>query len=134
MIPGEEQQNSATAASRLMDLIKNMSDEEQRDLLQRLEKGDVENNKRVHPRKPYSVSVDCVTHQGTSRGTVQNISVGGLLLQPEDLSEFYFGQKILVNIPFPGHGKIVKMAGEVVRIDAMGVGVKFLTKTEQEDL
>jgi len=130
MITDDKQNDNTAVSTRLMNLITNMSDEEQGSLLRRLEGGEVE-DKRVYPRRPYTVSVDFVTAQGTSSGTIQNISVGGVLLQPGDLSEFYFGQEILVHIPFPGHEKIVKMPGEVVRIDAMGVGVKFLKKAEE---
>lgn len=127
MVTNDKQHDSGTVSSRLITLITNMSDEEQKKLLRRLEQGEL-GDKRAHPRRPYTVSVDLVTAQGTSSGTIKNISVGGVLLQPGDLSEFYFGQEIVVHIPFPGHEKIVKMPGEVVRIDATGVGVKFLKK------
>jgi Tfp pilus assembly protein PilZ len=109
-----------------------MSDGEQRDLLAKLEEGHIA-EKRAHPRKRYSVSVDYVTPEGLQRGALQNISVGGLLLQTNEISTFSFGQKIRLRIPYPNRPKYIQITGQIVRIDSQGIGVTFTRRFEVQE-
>jgi Tfp pilus assembly protein PilZ len=106
-----------------------MSDGEQRDLLEKLEEGHIA-EKRAHPRKRYIVSVDYVTPEGLQRGSLRNISIGGLLLQTNEISTFSFGQKIRLKVPYPNRQKYIEITGEVVRIDSQGIGVTFTRRFE----
>jgi Tfp pilus assembly protein PilZ len=132
MSSSDTQSNLSNVAARLIELITVMSDGEQRDLLAKLEEGHIA-EKRAHPRKPYSVSVDYVTPEGLQRGALQNISVGGLLLQTNEISTFSFGQKIRLRIPYPNRPKYIQITGQIVRIDSQGIGVTFTRRFEVQE-
>ena len=124
MASSEKQANRSGVAARLVQLITAMPARQQRDLLERLEQGNI-TEKREHPRKPYLVSVDYGTPEGMQRGSLQNISVGGLLLQTSEISTFSFGQKIRLKVPYPNRQKYIEITGEVVRIESQGIGVTY---------
>ena len=128
----DTQSNRSSVAARLIELITNMSDGEQRNLLEKLEEGHIA-EKRAHPRKRYIVSVDYVTPEGLQRGALQNISVGGLLLQADEISTFSYGQKIRLRIPHPNRQKYIQTTGQVVRIDSLGIGVTFTRQFEAQE-
>jgi hypothetical protein len=132
MSSSDTQSNRSSVAARLIELITDMSDGEQRNLLAKLEEGHIA-EKRAHPRKRYSVSVDYVTPEGLRRGALQNISVGGLLLQADEISMFSFGQKIRLRIPHPNRQKYIQTTGQVVRIDSQGIGVTFIRRFEAQE-
>jgi hypothetical protein len=127
MASSEKQSNRSRVAARLVQLITAMSPGQQRDLLERLEQGHIA-EKRAHPRKPYLVSVDYGTPEGMQRGSLQNISVGGLLLETSEISGFSFAQKIRLKVPYPNCQKYVEITGEVARIDSQGIGVTFIRR------
>jgi phosphoribosylaminoimidazole (AIR) synthetase len=132
MSSSDAQSNGSSVAARLIELITDMSDGEQRSLLEKLEEGHIA-EKRAHPRKRYIVSVDYVTPEGLQRGALQNISVGGLLLQANEISTFSFGQKIRLRIPHPNRQKYIQTTGQVVRIDSQGIGVTFTRRFEAQE-
>ena len=132
MTSSEKQSNRSSVAARLVELITDMSDGEQRDLLEQLEEGQI-TEKREHARKRYIVSVDYVTPEGIQSGSLQNISVGGLLLQTSEISTFSFGQKIRLKVPYPNRQKHIEITGEVVRIDSQGIGVTFIRRFEVQE-
>ena len=129
MSSSDTQPNRSSIAARLIELITAMSDGEQRDLLEKLEEGHIA-EKREHARKRYNVSVDYVTSEGLQKGSLQNISVGGVLLRTNEINTFSFGQKIRLRIPYPNRQKHIVVTGEVVRIDSHGIGVTFTTRFE----
>jgi Tfp pilus assembly protein PilZ len=132
MSSNETQSNRSNVAARLIELITDMSDGKQRDLLEKLEEGRIA-EKRTHPRKRYIVSVDYVTPEGLQKGALQNISVGGLLLQTNEISTFSFGQKIRLRIPYPNRQKYIVITGQVVRIDPQGIGITFTRRFEAQE-
>lgn len=132
MTSSEKQSNRSSVAARLVELITDMSDGEQRDLLEKLEERQIA-EKREHARKRYIVSVDYVTAEGIQRGSLQDISVGGLLLQTSEISTFSFGQKIRLKVPYPNRQKYIEITGEVVRIDSRGIGVTFTRRFEVQE-
>jgi hypothetical protein len=132
MSSSDTQSNRSSVAARLIELITDMSDGEQRNLLAKLEEGHIA-EKRAHPRKRYIVSVDYVIPEGLQRGALQNISVGGLLLQADEISMFSFGQKIRLRIPHPNRQKYIQTTGQVVRIDSQGIGVTFIRRFEAQE-
>lgn len=132
MTSSEKQSNRSSVAARLVELITDMSDGEQQDLLEKLEQGHIA-EKRAYDRKRYIVSVDYVTPEGIQSGSLQNISVGGLLLQTSEISTFSFGQKIRLKVPYPNRQKYIEITGEVVRIDSQGIGVTFTRRFEVQE-
>ena len=124
MTSSEKQSSRSSVAARLIELITAMSDGEQRDLLEKLEEGHI-TEKREYARKRYNVSVDYFTSEGLQKGSLQNISVGGLLLQTNEINTFSFGKKIRLRIPYPNRQKHIVITGEVVRTDSHGIGVTF---------
>lgn len=132
MSSSDTQSNRSSVAARLIELITDMSDGEQRNLLEKLEEGRIA-EKRAHPRKRYIASVDYVTPEGLQRGALQNISVGGLLLQTDEINTFSFGQKIRLRIPHPNRQKYIQTTGQVVRIDSQGIGVTFTRRFEAQE-
>ena len=90
--------------------------------------------KRKHPRKPFILPIDYVTGDGTGRDLCRNISKGGLFFETGEFkSQLRVGQDILFNIPSKGRKKLLKIMGEIVRIEAFGVGVKFKKMINDEN-
>ncbi len=122
---------TTSTKNRLFELINSMSHEEQRKLLKELEERQSK-DKRRHDRKPYSMSVDYVANGHTKRGLIKDISVGGVLFEASEIGEsFSVGEEILLTIPYPDEKRYVKIRGEVVRIEAKRIAVKFKRKFRQ---
>ena len=82
--------------------------------------------KRKYPRKPFLFPINYITEDGTGRDLCRNISKGGLFFETGEFkNQLHVGQDILLNIPSKDRKKLLKIMGEIVRIEAFGVGVKF---------
>jgi hypothetical protein len=128
MPASDEKMPRSSVTNRLFELIEKMSDEEQRNLLNTLTEGQHE-DKRRYERKAYFTSIDYITDDRINSGLVQDISVGGLLLEPTEIGEsFSIGQELLLTIPHPNKEKATRIRGEVVRIEPRRIGVKFRRK------
>ena len=128
MSASDEEVPQSSVTNRLFELIERMSDEEQRNLLNTLEEGQRE-DKRRYERKAYFTSIDYITEDRINSGLIQDISIGGLLLEPAEIGEsFSIGQELLLTIPHPNKEKATKIRGEVVRIEPRKIGVKFKRK------
>lgn len=78
------------------------------------------------------MSVDYVANGHTKRGLIKDISVGGVLFEASEIGEsFSVGEEILLTIPYPDEKRYVKIRGEVVRIEAKRIAVKFKRKFRQ---
>jgi hypothetical protein len=80
-------------------------------------------DKREYPRKNASVYTIYETKMGDFRDFTKNVSVGGVLMEPETtlpLHEDIFMTFFHSNFIFP-----VRTNGKVVRIDQDGAGVQF---------
>lgn len=114
---------------RLFEIISDLPEEKQKDLLRTLEKRRRPDERRRHPRKPYSVSVDYVSTQGSGRILLQDVSVGGVQLLLKDFKiPFSPGDEILLHIPYPNSRKFIRKTGQVVRVTDKGIGVAFKGK------
>jgi len=118
----ETQLNKSKITTRLIELIKNMSEEEQRALLKELEERLFE-GKRKHERKPFLMAVDYSTQDHVYKDFIQNISAGGVFIQTN--MPFSVGQEVSLTFPLPNYQKHIKIIGEVIRTTPQGVGVKF---------
>lgn len=124
----ENQSNQSSLTTRLFELIKNMSEDEQRILLKELEKK-LSKGKRQHERKPFFMVVDYSAEDRVYKDFIQNISAGGVFI--ETRLPFSVGQEVSLSFPLPNYKKYIKIPGEIVRTNLEGIGVKF--KIDNED-
>jgi len=118
----EIQSNESDITARLIELIKNMPEDEQRTLLKDLEEKPFE-GRRKHMRKPFLMAVDYSTQDHVYKDFIQDISTGGVFIQTH--MPFTVGQEVSLTFPLPNYKKHIKVVGEVVRSTSQGVGVKF---------
>ena len=120
----EKSLQDPTVMHKLFQLISTMSDDERRILLKLLREGLLKNKcRRLHFMKALHAPMHYTTKGGTFRDFMQNISLGGLFI----LSRRNFSVRQGLGIPFtsPSIGKTIWIAGDVVRVTADGIGVKF---------
>ena len=118
----EIQSNESKITARLIELIKNMPEDEQRTLLKDLEEKPFE-GRRKHVRKPFLMAVDYSTQDHVYKDFIQDVSTGGVFIQTH--MPFTVGQEVSLTFPLPNYQKHIKVTGEVVRSTTQGVGVKF---------
>jgi len=110
---------------RLLEIINDMTDEEQQDLVKELEDRQSRDMRR-YERKSQSMPVEYVAQDHSSQGVVKDISVGGVLLETSEIGgSFSIGEDIILSIQYPNQEKYIKIRGEVVRIEPQRIGVKF---------
>ncbi len=110
--------------ARLMALISNISEGQQRALLSQLEAYQ-NGNRREHQRTPCFIPVDYATQDQVFKGFIQDISAGGVFIKPR--TSFSVGEEITLTFSPPNHQAPVRIKGEIVRSDQLGIGVKFKT-------
>jgi uncharacterized protein (TIGR02266 family) len=117
---------------RLIELIKNLSEDEQTSLLRELEEK-ISRGKRKHERKPFFMVVDYSTEDRMFKDYIQNVSAGGVFIETQ--MPFAEGQELSLSFPLPNYQKYIKISGEIVRTSLQGIGVQFKTVDhEQEEL
>ncbi|MBW1737036.1 MAG: PilZ domain-containing protein [Deltaproteobacteria bacterium] len=86
---------------------------------------------RENIRKPYNMVVDYVAQDRFCNDFIKNVSSGGMFI--ETRMPFLVGQDIILTFPLPKNRKHVKIAGEVIRTTAQGIGVKFKIANEDQE-
>ena len=124
------QSNESNITARLIELIKNMSEDEQHTLLKDLEERQFK-GRRKHARKPFLMAVDYSTQDYVYKDFIQDISAGGVFIQTH--MPFTVGQEVSLTFPLPNYQKHVKVIGEVVRSTPQGVGVKFKMADQKQE-
>ena len=121
--------------SRLLNMILEMTIEQQLDLLDKLDISGYE-GARKHARSylenPWVVLIDPEKEKMSHDYFVRDISRCGMFI--ETSQTFSVGQKIAIKFQVPASKKVFKIAGEIVRHQENGIGIKFkrwLSKTEQ---
>ena len=117
--------------SRLHELIRKMSKEEQQSLLAELEDR-LFKKKRRHERKSFPTTIDYSTDTASYRDFIKDISFGGIFIETSE--PFTVGEIISMTLLLPEYDKKIKIKGEIVRIDKQGVGVNFKTSQVQEEI
>jgi Tfp pilus assembly protein PilZ len=118
----EVEMKESDVMSRLMDLIKTMTEREREILLNTLKRKHFR-EKRKKPRKASPMLLDYAVRDRVCQGFIHDISVGGVFIETgESIS---VGQEILSIIPIPNSPKSVRIKGNVVRNTPNGIGVKF---------
>jgi hypothetical protein len=113
----------------LIKLIINMPQEKRLRLLNRIEDdalGEDPDLKRDEPRKAYDRTVYFDFENYTYAGTIMDISTTGIFIETRE--SFKIGQMVMVNIPDTHDDSYVRLAGEIVRTEPEGIGVKFISK------
>lgn len=115
--------------SRLLNMILEMSMEEQLDLLKQLDAtgyGGVRRHVRTRLKTPWAVFFDPETDKAPSVDYIRDISRCGMFI--ETSRSFSVGEKITVRFEVPSSRKSYKILGEVVRSREKGLGVKFIRR------
>lgn len=130
MDTSDKKPNETGVTARLLELVKNMSQDERLALLKELEER-LFKDKREHQRKPFFMVVDYSTDDRIYKDYIQNISAGGAFI--ETRMPFSVGQEVSLSFPLPNYQKYIRIAGEVVRISPEGIGVKFKMVTQDQE-
>ena len=122
---------------RLIELIIDMSEADQKYMLKELQKKHAEERKthseeigihieemRIHPRKTTLIAADCSSYDVCFTHFIQDISNGGVFI--ETSGPFFVGQELKMNFSLPEIKNAISIGGEVVRVDSHGIGVKFI--------
>lgn len=84
-----------------------------------------ENEKaRVYIRKPCSEDTHFSANRELFRGTIKNISQGGIYIQTQE--RFVVGQEVVVAVPFGEANEDVKRNGKIVWQDRSGIAIQFM--------
>lgn len=108
--------------ARLIELIMKLPEEEQRSLLNELEKTHFLKKRKYH-RKPYFSVVDYASQGGAYTDFIQNISAGGVFIGTS--APFRVGQELSLGFPLPISHKHILIGGEIAWVSPRGIGVKF---------
>ena len=114
----------STITARMMELISNISEDQQRALLSQLEAYQ-NGNRREHQRTPCLIAVDYANQDQVFKGFIQDISAGGLFIKPQ--TSFSVGEEITLTFSPPNCQEPIKIKGEIVRSNRLGIGVEFKT-------
>lgn len=114
--------HESNVTAQLIELIMKMSEDEQRLLLNELEKR-LFLRKRKHDRKSYFSVVDYATQGRAYTDFIQNISAGGLFIGTS--APFSVGDELSLGFPLPISYQHIIIGGEIVWVSPQGIGVKF---------
>jgi len=112
---------------KLINIIKNMSGNQQRSLL-----SSIENRKRTfrnHPRLEASIPANYVIEEKNYKDFIKNISAGGVFITTSKAQ--YVGHEVSLEFRLVGHEKPIRVFGKIVRSDHNGFAVEFYEKVEE---
>jgi len=123
--------NDTSYTERLFEIIKSMSVDEQKALLEDLNKRQIQKI-RKHERQECLITVNYALKGRAYQNYIQDISTEGVFIETRE--KFSVGDEILLTISYSSAERPFKITGEVVRIISRGVGVKFkkLSQVQEE--
>jgi len=130
MVTFDKQSDKSRLTDQIIELVKKMSEHEQRTLLKDLEES-LFRGKREHIRKPFSMVVDYSTEDRAYKDFIQDISAGGVFIETH--MPFSVGQQVSLSFPLPDYQKHVKITGEIVRSSPEGIAVKFKMVNQDQE-
>ena len=128
-------ENQAAASEKntvILQLIKhilNMTDGERLHLLEQMDKLPVQDlslGEREGVRRLYDQIITFSTLDRQYTAVCKDISNGGIFIQTEDV--FRLGQLVTLDIPYSNGRESIKVPAEIVRVNAEGIGLKFMKK------
>ena len=108
--------------TKLINLVLNLSSEEQRFLLKKIDKLNLK-EKRAYPRKVCRIPVRYYYNEGLFNNFIVNISLGGCFIETQ--KPFSVGEKFLMDIQLDGDAKSIRIRCEVTNANRMGMGIEF---------
>jgi hypothetical protein len=118
--------NELSLEERLIKLIKDMSEDQQRKLLSYMESQQA--GYRKYPRKDVSIATAYVIKDTIYTDFIKNISAGGVYIITNKSKSV--GDEISMNFMLTGHKRPIRVFGKVVRIGPTGFAVKFIEDLE----
>ena len=124
--PDFNDNDSTDIIARLYELIQQLSHEERHQLLIDLETH-LTPKKRKYPRKNYFMSVQFSINGRMFNGFIKNISSGGAYVETlkDHLQHLEKGRPLVLTFQHPDTQGHIKITGEIVRVNASGIGVHF---------
>jgi len=117
---------------RLMELILSMSDEQQLDLLNKIEVSslaDLSLGDRNDVRRSFDKKISFTVQENGYKAICKDISNGGLFIQTNEV--FSVGQVVTLNIPFSDGNRAINVPAEIVRVNDRGIGLRFMKKVNE---
>ena len=108
--------------TKLFNLVLNLSAEEQRFLLKKIDKVNLK-EKRAYPRKVCRIPVRYFYNEGVFNNFIVNISLGGCFIETQ--KPFSVGEKFLMDIQLDGDAESIRLKCEVTNANRIGMGVEF---------
>ena len=121
----------SSVTDRLISLAMELSEEQQKTLLEELE-SKLSKEGRRHTRKPFITVVDFASQGRAYREFIKDISGSGVYIQTS--RPFFVGQDVVLTFPFPDSQKHVKITGRIVRVADTGIGVQFNMRSPRDEL
>ena len=121
----------SSVTDRLISLAMELSEEQQKTLLEELE-SKLSKEGRRHTRKPFITVVDFASQGRAYREFIKDISGSGVYIQTS--RPFSVGQDVVLTFPFPDSSKHVKITGRIIRVDDTGIGVQFNMTSSLDEL
>ena len=123
--------NETSYTKRLSEIIKSMSEDEQKALLEDLDKRQIQKI-RKHERQDCLIIVNYAVKGRAYQNYIQDISTEGIFIETREI--FSVGDEILLTISYSNEVRPFRITGEVARISPKGVGVKFkkLSQVQEE--
>jgi hypothetical protein len=97
-------------------------------LLKILDKWEIEGS-RQHTRKPWVIPIEYATGDQAFKDVLKDISKGGVFIETN--KSFTVGQTITMKLKLPNSRKLIQAAGEIIRSNSQGIGVKFKRQSKK---
>ena len=123
--------NESGVTARLFEVIKQMSEDEQLTLLKDLQRR-LFKWRRKRRREPFFMVVNYSVEDRCYTSHILDISAGGVFI--ETRIPFTPGQEVSLTFPLPDYQKHIKIIGEIVRVTQQGIGVKFKTVNQDQEV
>ena len=125
---GNESTDEVEVTSRLLNIIFDMSVDQQLKLLNSLDTTGFKGSRqhaRINSKKPWVVQVDPAKGKGNKADNdfISDISRGGMFIKTS--SSFSVGKNVTIKFQMPASKKIFQLIGEIVRLQDNGIGIKF---------
>ena len=127
MAVSTKQPNESSLTARLIELVNNISEVQQRQLLSMLEDWQ-HTNRRQHPRKACFMAVDYADRDRAFKDFIKNISAGGVFIETN--TPFSIGRDLTLTFSSFNYERPIKITGKIVWTGTLGIGVQFKTKNQ----
>ncbi len=122
--------SETNVTDQLIERIRSMTLERQAQLLNELDAGR-DRRLRQHDRKTFLKIVDYIVGDRYFRDFMQDMSDTGVFIKTSQ--NIPLGTKILMTFMSPDNQKPFKINGEVVRVTAEGIGIKFAFDSQVQE-